>query len=576
MRGPNRTGYACLFGRDSLAQVDTLFTGPNDFLGQTSIRLELRTLLAPVRGSRKDTTPVGRLVGTTDGWRTNRVIREYAAEYINETESLDISGWAAGKRDVRFAWAPCAPGASRIRYWCIDDVIPRASPSPTYDIDLVQFLYPPRGIVLAPGDTLPPTALIMNRGATAMDVAVTLVMAGRGPVAGSYEQVKYGAKRLVSLPPWWLTDHDWRGEQIDMLPQGWHGMVAQIREVEGDGHFAVSNEDRLDENPENDTASCEFLIASDTWQELPGSNPIGQAHADTRAARTRGMKPLLVPLASPWERDTRMVGPSPSPSLGGRDWLAVPSYYPWFWVDPGIAKKHWDAIAVRDTLVFCLTGDGAPLLKLNLRRWRWTETQPPGPAYRRWRLKADFASGLCWDGSRHVFVIGNQAIYCYDVDGDSWVTVIGRRDDPLRLLRPCPDGSNAVLHYGSEIVAMMADGSLMLYDIPGDMWAEVPAIPGARAVSICRIAADDDCGMFYMLTDVRGRRDSSFIGYNAIGDSWVHNLAQPPWRTDDVILGPGAQLVRVGRYLLAWNGVDDRIWMYNLPPPPRRGSYGIP
>ena len=556
----NEGNYMCLRWNSDGETWDTLLSPVYDLGRRPTCTLYVRTLYRYGRPSREQPDlPTAQIIGTADDWQTWHVVRDYGHVDFHGYETLDISGWAGGHHRVAFAWVAHTWDSVNIRYWCMDDV--RVGGVDTghssTDLAVTQLLHPHHpNVVLAPADTIPLAVRLVNLGYNDCPMVVTTVIDDSVRLETALETLPYASSRRVELrqdPP-----HPYGfSRSSGGLAAGCHSLLVIASEVI-DASLPLEGKDTL---------HASIRVASDTWQKMPSEYPMPDRTIRQGLAMAGG------PDGNVYVRHPGGRTPAGASvrqkfmalSILTSCWNPLPDY-------PALLKnglsrsvKLCGAVVAHDSLFYCLVDDCGPMAVYNAIRKRWSATSLPRYAALEYSIRPDFAGGIGWDGYDRLYVLGNREIYWYSIKGDTWNVLGGDRQ--YRLPSDCADNADMAL-CGAELFMLQRNRNLISYSNKWDAWCERSPVPGTQPVSVCRMAADPKNGRIYMLTDAAPGMKRCFVCYSIAGDSWILGLPQPLWSDINRKLEPGAQLVRVGRYLLACNGGDNDIWMYNLPAPP--------
>ncbi len=539
---------------------DTLYSPVYDLSGQPVCSLRVRTLYRFGRPYPRATClPTSQIVGSTDNWQTWHVVRDYGCTDFHGYETIDMSTWAGDRREVRLAWICHTYDSVNVRYWCSDDVtIIRPVPHTT-DVAVSQFLFPAAGFVVAPGDAFSPILMLVNLGSTLCSTIVSLSIDSLKPY-GMVVPVPYAGRVPVEL-----TSPYSRYEDGVRLEPGRHTIKAWISILLDRNYNCIE----ADDVPGNDTLTAEFYVAADTWQKPAGEYPMPDRTIRPGFAMA-GSRDRTIYLRNPG-------GTSPVDASRTRlfmlystlhgNWAPRADFSVLFQDHPREKIQLGGAIVAADTLFYCLVHDSGPLMRYNINQNRWDVTSYPDVAARRFNISADLAGGICWDGRNRLYVLGNRNIYWYSITGDTW-SLVG--DGRLQNLpQPCSDYHDIAFVNG-RVYVVLDNRQFICYSTRLDCWANLAELPGTKPVTVCRMAADAQNGRIYMLTEAELGIRQTFVAYDIGKDSWILNLPQPEWGGLNKTLKPGAELVCGGRYLFAFNGGNNDLFVYNLPAPPVR------
>jgi hypothetical protein len=247
-------------------------------------------------------------------------------------------------------------------------------------------------------------------------------------------------------------------------------------------------------------------------------------------------------------------------SVAAQNWSPVGSYARFFDNECPVYTSG-GAVVARDSLFYSAGGPAGRLLRWNTKQDKWSWTRPPPPLAEQTGSAKTSLPALCWDGKDALYVVGPGQLLCYSITGDSWTEA--EASDSSILSRLPQFGSPALVD--GRLYAVLHDGQFRALQLSADAWESLPAIPTANPVTICCLAGDPGCGILYALTDAIGLHNA-FLAYDIANRCWRNDLVQPNWDDEVVALNPGATLVRGGPYLFAFNGNDNDLHIYNLPP----------
>jgi len=224
------SGYACLSWQEVSARTwDSMISPRINLADCDSCRLLQSTYctLVPQTG-----TTMQVLVSGDDGESWDVVLS--GAEVTRDT--IDISPYADGSRNVRIAWVYYGP-VQKDSAWCVDDVEIRGSPARSCDVAVNGIAYPCGAITY--GTSIVPRAYVVNHGIQSESLLVHMNIDGNS--AQTYAWLAPHADTLVELPSQRLAPGDYTMTCYVELPND------------------------SDECRANDTATMSFSVVADTW-----------------------------------------------------------------------------------------------------------------------------------------------------------------------------------------------------------------------------------------------------------------------------------------------------------------------
>jgi len=223
------TDYACLSWQESTAWTwDSMISPRINLAGCHSCSLFQSTYFTlDSRGTKQV------LVSGDDGTSWDVVLS--GAEVTRDT--IDISPYADGSRDVRIAWVYDGSVQAQ-KAWCVDDVVIRGAPARSRDVAVNGIAYPCGAIT--GGTPITPRAYVVNHGKQSESLWVYM------GVAGHWDQTCV-----------WLAPH---ADTLVAFPS-----VLGLSSGDYTETCFVMLSPLVDECPANDTATMSFSVVSDTW-----------------------------------------------------------------------------------------------------------------------------------------------------------------------------------------------------------------------------------------------------------------------------------------------------------------------
>ena len=231
----NPTPYALLdWDFSGGTVIESLISPIIDFTPCTTIVLRCSTYFR-IKSNRTDY--IAQLRGSIDGGATYPyLIRNYVGSNFGPgVESFDISSWAKGKSNVRFAWVYIGK-VDRIDFWAVDNVTVFGLPAYEHDLS-VKEIRVPKGVV--PYNTsIKPKVTIHNFGKNWERTKVYCKIDDTY-IDSVYIRLGPGSSSIVRFREW-------------LASPGFHTIKA---------YFSLSG----DENRSNDTVITQFRVVADTW-----------------------------------------------------------------------------------------------------------------------------------------------------------------------------------------------------------------------------------------------------------------------------------------------------------------------
>ena len=503
------SGYACLSWQESTASTwDSMISPRINLAGCHSCSLFQSTYYTlDGRGTKQV------LVSANDGL-TWTVVWDGAWNGGQPPDTINISQYADGSRDVRIAWVYYGP-VQKDSAWCVDDVEIRGAPARSCDVAVNGIAYPCGAITY--GTPIVPRAYVVNHGVQSESLLVHMNIDGN--TAQTHAWLAPHADTLVEFPS-------------PSLAPGNHTMTCYVTLP-------------LDTFPANDTATMSFSVVADTWMpKFPVYNGQGMRSGAAIVA-VDSEKLFCVP-----GNGSPTNGRAFAKYLVAEDLWKARHTTPLKFV-PGSAMAYSGA---GDTVYAIRGGTHNAFYGYSISQDRWFSL--PGTLDTLGR-----GAGLACLGRDSVFALrgSGKKFYCYDVAGHTWSR---RHDTPDKIGK-----GGRLVSLGGYLYAFRGGGYDEFYKyIPGvDSWCTLAASTPMPVKTGAAMACDTVYNLIYAFFGGNEHDyDSAIYAYD--GYQWL-----PRHRTPAATRSGGC-ITYANHSVYGGVGIggDHRFWRYS---PPSGGSF---